>query len=111
MTTAGNPNTDVWANGIRNTTSFPFGTEHLSKPRFADPNGLPTEAPNCNGYTNTTDCMNVGYHVAADLTRAEARRFGYLAPGPCATDPFFPVWLKGVVFLQWTGTDITENRA
>jgi hypothetical protein len=25
---------------------------------------------------------------------------GYGPPGPCATDPYLPVWLKTVVFLD-----------
>jgi len=114
VTTAGNPNTDVWASGAHNTTSFPFGTNTYQNPSLANPKGLPTQAPNCSSYTNTTACMNEGYNVAADL-RAGAggppvsNLSGYLAPGPCATDPFFPTWLKGVVFLQRNGSAITES--
>jgi hypothetical protein len=108
--TAGNPNTDVWVNGVHNTTSFPFGTNTYDPPHFANPNGLPTGAPNCNNYTNTTDCMNQGYNVAADLTPSGgALDSGYMPPGACAADPYFPVWLKGVVFLLWNGTALTEN--
>jgi hypothetical protein len=103
VTTAGNPNTDVWTTAGHNTTSFPFGTNTYRNPNLANPKGLPTAAPNCNGYTNTTDCMNVGYHVAANLT-PNTGPVGYLQPRPCAADPFFPVWLKGVVFLHWNGT-------
>lgn len=109
VTTAGLPNTDVWLNGVHNTTSFPFGTNTYQNPHFANPSALPTTAPNCNGYTNTTDCMNLGYHVAADLTPSGGQTAGYLAPGPCTADPFFPVWLKGVVYLHWTGTGVVEN--
>ena len=111
-TTAGIPNTDVWAGGVHNTTSFPFGTNAYLNPQFANARGLPTGAPNCSGYTNTTACMNEGYQVAADLkseTTTPGFR-GYPEPGECATDPFFPVWLKGVVFLQWNGTKLTENQ-
>ena len=109
VTTAGNPNTDVWVNGGHNTTSFPFGTNSYQNPRLAYPSGLPTAAPNCSGYMNTTDCMNQGYHVASNLAPSGSQVIGYLAPGPCATDPFFPPWLKGVVYLHWTGTGIAEN--
>jgi hypothetical protein len=24
-------------------------------------------------------------------------------------DPYFPFWLKGVVFLHWNGSTLTEN--
>ena len=111
-TTAGNPNTDVWAGGVHNTTSFPFGTNAYLNPQFANARGLPTGAPNCSGYTNTTACMNEGYQVAADLkSEATTAGFrGYPEPGECATDPFFPVWLKGVVFLLWNGTALSENQ-
>ena len=102
-TAAGNPNTDVWTTAGHNTTSFPFGTNTYRNPNLANPKGLPTSAPNCNGYTNTTACMNQGYHVAANLT-PNTGPVGYLQPRPCAADPFFPVWLKGVVFLHWTGS-------
>ena len=109
-TTAGNPNTDVWASGVHNTTSFPFGTNVYGDPHFANPNGLPTEAPDCSKYTNTTACMNEGYQVAANLISDEYQVLGYREPGACATDPYFPVWLKGVVFLLWNGGTLTENQ-
>jgi hypothetical protein len=109
-TQAGNPNTDVYVNGSHNTTSFPFGTNTYSNPGFANPGGLPTTAPNCAGYTNTTACMNQRYRVAGNLTPSGgAAGKGYQPPGPCAADPFFPVWLKGVVFLRWNGSGLTEN--
>jgi hypothetical protein len=109
-TTAGNPNTDVWASGLHNATSFPFGTNAYGDPHFANPNGLPTEAPNCSNYTNTTACMNDGYQVAANLIPDEYQVVGYREPGACATDPYFPVWLKGVVFLLWNGGTLTESQ-
>jgi hypothetical protein len=118
VTTAGNPNTDAWASGAHNTTSFPFGTNTYQNPRLANPNGLPTSPPNCINYTNTTACMNEGYHVAANVTPTQTSGAagpsvpglrGYMAPGACTPDPFFPIWLKGVVFLQWNGSAITEN--
>jgi hypothetical protein len=34
---------------------------------------------------------------------------GYRPPGPCAPDPNFPMWLKGIVYLHWNGTSLTEN--
>jgi hypothetical protein len=108
-TTAGNPNTDVWVNGNHNVISFPFGTNTYNNPGFANPNGLPTSPPNCTGFTNTTACMNQGYQVAANLRPSAALGIGYQPPGPCRPDPYFPVWLKGVVFLQWKGSNLTEN--
>ena len=109
-TTAGNPNTDVYVNGSHNMTSFPFGTNTYGNPGLANPGGLPTTAPSCGNYTNTTDCMNQGYNVAANLTPSGgAAGLGYQPPGPCAPDPYFPAWLKGVVYLHWNGSGLTEN--
>ena len=109
VTVAGMPNTDVW-NTSHNTTSFPFGTNTYSNPGFASPGGLPTSAPNCSGYTNTTACMNTGYRVYADLTPSgAAAAVGYKPPGACAADAYYPTWLKGIVYLQWSGTALSEN--
>jgi hypothetical protein len=34
---------------------------------------------------------------------------GYQPPGACAADPYFPTWLKGVVYLSWNGSTLSEN--
>ena len=99
--TAGPPNTDVWVGSTHNP-AFPFGTNTYNNPGMANPGALPTTAPNCSGYTNTTDCMNTGYGVAAKIAPSGgAVGVGYNVPGPCAPDPYYPTWLKGVVYLQW----------
>jgi hypothetical protein len=106
----GNPNTDVYVNNVHYTTTFPFGTNTYGNPGFASPTSLPTTAPNCSGYADTTDCMNGRYRIAANLTPSGgAVGYGYQAPGACAADPYFPTWLKGVVYLHWTGSSLTEN--
>jgi hypothetical protein len=106
----GNPNTDTYVNGSHNRTSFPFGANRYEDPGFAAPAGLPATPPNCAKYDNTTDCMNKGYKVAADLTpTGDAVGIGYHAPGPCKPDPYFPLWLKGVVYLHWNGAGVTED--
>ena len=110
MKAVGNPNTDVYVDGVHNTTSFPFGTNTYGNPGFANPTSLPTTAPSCSGYADTTDCMNGRYKVAADLTPSGgAVGYGYKAPGACTADPYFPTWLKGAVYLHWTGSSVTEN--
>jgi hypothetical protein len=107
---AGTPNTEVYVSGVENTMSFPFGTNLYTNPGFANPTALPTGAPDCTGYTNTTACMNTGYAVAADLTPSGAAAgLGYRPPGACAADPYFPQWLKGMVYLSWNGTTLSEN--
>jgi hypothetical protein len=106
---AGNPNTDVWLNGSHNTTSFPFGTNTYNDPGFASPKTLLTTAPNCSNQTNTTTCM-IAEGVVNDLTPSGgAVGLGYQPPGPCTADAYFPTWLKGVVYLSWNGTSLSEN--
>ena len=108
--TPGGRNTQAWYNGNDQGASFPWGTNTYNNPGFANPGGLPIAAPNCSGYTNTTDCMNTGYHVAANLKPSGgAVGKGYMAPGPCAPDPYYPKMLKGLVYLTVSGTTITEN--
>ena len=53
--------------------------------------------------------MNEGYKVAANLKPAALSGYGYQPPGPCASDPYFPSWLKGVVYLHWDGTTLAEQ--
>ena len=106
----GNPNTDVSVSGWRSINAFPFGANAYVDPGLADPAGLPTTAPNCHGYTNTTDCMNRRYRVAAKVRPSGgAVANGYQPPGPCAPDPYYPDWLKGLVYLHWNGSGLTEN--
>jgi hypothetical protein len=53
--------------------------------------------------------MNEGYKVAANLKPSVAVGKGYQRAGPCRPDPYFPVWLKGIVFLHWNGSRLTED--
>ena len=107
---AGNPNTDVFISGAHDRNSFPFGANIYADPGFANPGGLPTIAPDCSGYADTTRCMNGRFHVAANLTpNAAAVGHGYQPPGQCAPDPFYPTWLKGVVYLHWDEFNWSEN--
>ena len=108
-TSPGYRNTDAWNNGAEYTTSFPFGSNTYNDAAFANPGALPATAPNCSGYKNTTSCM-IGAGVVADLTPGGgAAGKGYQPPGACAPDAYFPSWLKGVVYLSWNGSALTEN--
>lgn len=53
-------------------------------------------APNCSRVATTTACMK---ETIADFVprAAAALALGYKAPGPCTADPYFPIWLKGMV--------------
>jgi hypothetical protein len=89
-------------------TGFATGNT-LSNPGLAAPGSLPTTAPNCSSFTDVVTCMNTGNSVAADLASSASPTTGYQVPGPCAADALYPTWLKGIVYLQLTGTTITEN--
>ena len=109
-TSPGNPNTDVYVNHSHDRTSFPFGKNTYMDPGFANPGDLPTTAPRCDKFANTTDCMNGRYRIAASLAPSgNVVGAGYRPPRPCAPDPYFPIWLKGAVYLHWDGTGLTEN--
>jgi hypothetical protein len=108
-TSPGGLNTVLYNTSFNNKT-FTLGANTHSNPGFASPRSLPMSAPNCSGYVNTTACMLQGYNVAADLTPSGgAAGKGYQPPGPCKPDPYFPIWLKGIVFLHWNGSALTEN--
>lgn len=75
--------------------------------------------PNCTGFTNTAACEGVNLGSAAtnpslvyDLTpTVDAAGNGYQQPSStCASsDTDYPTWLKGIVYLHWNGTSLTEN--
>jgi hypothetical protein len=109
-TMSGGENTSAWYSGTDQGASWPWGTNVYGDPGFASPGALPAAAPDCSKYTNTTDCMNTGYGVAASLTPGGgAAGKGYQPPGACKADPYYPAWLKGVVYLTWNGSALTEN--
>ena len=101
-----------------------LGTNNYVDPAFNDPSLTDLIAnrigtPNCTGFINTAACEGFNFggsptnrSLAYDLTAtaAGAAGKGYQPPGPCvATDADYPTWLKGVVYLQWNGTSLTEN--
>jgi hypothetical protein len=82
--------------------------------------------PNCSAFTNVTACMGWNANasslttpsVISDLTPscANCAGKGYQKPsitcGPLnAPDStaLYPTWLKGIVYLHWNGTSLTEN--
>jgi len=109
-TSPGGANTDVYYAGMDQGAAWPFGSDTFGDPGLADPSALPTAAPTCTGYASTTACMNEGYKVAASVKPSGAAAGkGYAAPGACKVDPYYPSWLKGVVYLSWDGSSLTEN--
>jgi hypothetical protein len=103
-------------------TSAQLGTNTYTDPAFTNTTDLLANrlgAPNCTGFQNTTQCM--GYDastntltspsIISDLaaTAPGTSGKGFQRPGPCAANADWPVSLKGVVYLHWTGTAIIEN--
>jgi hypothetical protein len=96
-------------------------------PLFANTSDLLSDrmgAPNCSGFANVTSCMGWNANTStltpltpiADLVPSSAHSSGkgYQRPsttcvnsGPIFND--YPIWLKGVVYLQWNGSALTEN--
>ena len=88
-----------------------YGTNTYSDPGFANVADLLANrsgAPNCSSYANVNACMAT---AVADLTPTAGGMTGkgYQAPGACIADPYFPTWLKGVVYLSWNGSTLSEN--
>jgi hypothetical protein len=104
-----------WAGTNFNDPSFTNTTDLLN-------NWVGT--PDCTGYENVTQCM--GYDAVTNTLRSNTpisdltptatgtSTKGYQKPTmTCVTSanfPDFPAWLKGVVYLHWTGS-IVEQRA
>lgn len=101
----------------------PSMTDFYTSPNFTNVSDLMTNqtgVPNCTGFQTTVQCM--GYNpltgamttpsIISDLvpTANGTAGKGYQLPKvACATNPDYPTWLKGIVYLHWNGTTITEN--
>jgi hypothetical protein len=108
-TTVGPPNTLVYLNGVRNSP-WNYGTNTNNDAGLASPASLFSSSPDCSSYSNVTDCMLTGYHLYVDVKPTLApTTMGYQPPGACAPDAYYPAWLKGIVYLHWNGSVITEN--
>ena len=106
--TCSGPNNDL---ADYNGASYASGNTLGVAPGFASPGSLPTTAPNCSSYTNVVACMNTGYGVAAALTSSAAPDKGYQTPAAtCQPDANYPTWLKGIVYLHWTGSAIVQQH-
>jgi hypothetical protein len=109
-----------------NATEFngnSLGANIYTDPLFAnttDLNNNQSGAPNCSGFENVTQCM--GWNAAtstlttpsviSDLapTCSQCGGKGYQKPiMTCLSSfPDFPVWLKGIVYLHWTGKGVQQ---
>jgi hypothetical protein len=104
-------------------SSAMLGTETFANPSFTNTTDLlanRTGVPNCNAFTNTTQCMGWNANtsnlttesIISDLvpTASGTSGKGYQLPSTtCAANADYPTWLKGIVYLQWNGSTLTEN--
>ena len=99
-----------------------LGTETYANPSFTNTADLANRlgVPNCNAFTTTTACMGWNANtstlttpsIISDLvpTANVASGKGYQKPSTtCAANADYPMWLKGIVYLQWNGSSLTEN--
>jgi hypothetical protein len=109
-------------NNVVAYNGFGVGTNTYIDPLFKNTADLLANhqgAPNCTGFETTTACMGwnqatrtvTPLSVIDDLTAtaAGAAGKGYYPPGPCTADPFYPTWLKGIVYLHWDGAALTQR--
>jgi hypothetical protein len=108
-TSTGGENTHAWINNVDSGAAWPWGTNTYNDPGLANPGALLSAAPDCSSYATTTACMS-GLGVVADLMPSGgAVGKGYQLPAACTADAFYPTWLKGVVYLSWDGSSLTES--
>jgi hypothetical protein len=99
-----------------------FGTNTYLDPAFKNTTDLINNhygVPNCTKFETTTACMGwnqatqtiTALSVIDDMTATATGTAdkGYQPPGPCTADPYYPSWLKGVVYLHWDGSALTER--
>ena len=100
-----------------------LGTNTYTGPNFTNTTDLLANqvgVPNCNAFVNTTQCMGWNANtktlttpsVISDLvpTASGTAGKGYQLPATtCAANADYPTWLKGIVYLQWNGSSLTEN--
>ena len=93
-----------------NGANYKSGNTLGSDPGFANPTALPTSGPSCASYSDAYSCMHAA-GVDTDLVPSASGTSGkgYQSPGACASNIYYPMWLKGVVYLEWKGTTITET--
>lgn len=106
---------------IKGTTGT--GADFYTTPSFNNTADLLSNhvgQPSCGSFTSVTACMGWNYSsqtatallIISDLTPTASGTAGkgYQPPGPCAPDPLYPTWLKGIVYLYWTGSAIVQRH-
>jgi hypothetical protein len=98
-----------------------FGSNIYANPTFNNTSDLITNrmgAPSCGSFISTTACM--GYNAVTKASTNPSMIYdlvptssysakGYQLPSTtCSADSDYPTWLKGIVYLQWSGSSLTE---
>lgn len=108
-------------------SGLPQGTNFFEDPVFNNTSDLVANhmgAPNCAGFENTTQCMGWDAYTSTlttnsviyDLvpTCADCTAKGYQKPSTTCSgtgvSADFPTWLKGIVYLHWTGSAIVQRH-
>lgn len=106
---SGDNNTHVWNLPSADKATWVFGTNTYADPSLAGPASLPSAAPDCTSRQNVTDCMLNKYGVYNAIRPTSApSTVGYRPPTSCGPDELYPTYLKGIVYLHWDGTHLTE---
>ena len=101
-----------------------LGTNTYANPAFTNTADLLANrlgVPNCNAFTNTTQCMGWNANtstlttpsIISDLvpTASGTSGKGYQLPSTtCAANADYPTWLKGIVYLQWNGSSLERKQ-
>jgi hypothetical protein len=105
-------------------SNSPSGTDtYGTSPGYTNTTDLLTNqigVPTCTGFTSTTACMGWNANtstlttpsVISDLVPSASGTSGkgyQLSSTTCAANADYPTWLKGIVYLHWNGTIVTEN--
>jgi hypothetical protein len=106
-------------------SNTPSGTDTFGKaPGYTNVTDLiknRTGAPKCSGFENVAQCMGYDASTAtmttpsiiSDLvpTASGTAGKGYQLPtATCAANADYPIWLKGIVYLHWTGSAIVQRH-
>ena len=99
-----------------------LGANFLVNPTFNNTSDLLANRsgpPSCAGFINVTACMGWNANsqtlknpsVIYDLTPSSTYAAkGYQNPSvTCTANALYPTWLKGIIYLNWNGTSLTEN--
>lgn len=109
---------------VAGSSTAAYGVNTYVNPAFNNTSDLLTNwvgVPSCTGKENVAQCM--GYDAYTQTLTANTPIYdltptaggmagkGYQLPSTaCNTNADFPAWLKGVVYLHWTGSAVVQRH-